>query len=160
MDRIKQIFDIIIQYPSSQQALVDLKECLNQCGFHNEVVEELSKSVKSRLLIASVETKSIIIAFIRIIKSLLLIDPTGISLDQVSFHIKEYLREKRTDAVRCIINEMIDEQNDSPLYKELLTSEPQNSLDYDSDGDASENWNPKPIHPSCKYMQINRAIYI
>lgn len=113
--------------------------------------------MKNRLLIASVETKNIIMAFIRIIKSLLIIDPTGISLDSVSFHIKDYLREKRPDAVRCIVNEMIDEQNESALYHELLTSDPpQSSLDYDSDDaeGASENWNPKPIHPSCKFLII------
>ena len=151
--RINQIFDIVIDFPTSQQAITDLKDCLNHCGMHNELVKELTKSVKSRLLLASVETKNIIMAFIRIIKSLLIIDPTGISLDSVSFHIKEYLREKRPDAVRCIINEMIDEQNDSALYNELLTSEPQSNLDYDSD-DASENWNPKPIHPSCRFPFI------
>lgn len=34
---------MIIDFPTSQQAILDLKDCLNHCGMHQELVEELNK---------------------------------------------------------------------------------------------------------------------
>ncbi|KAL9656294.1 hypothetical protein ABK040_007907 [Willaertia magna] len=154
--RIEQIFDIIISYPSSHQSILDLKECLNQCGLHNELIETLNKNIKNRLLIASVETKTIIMAFMNIVKTLLIIDPTSILLDKISFQLKDYLREKRNDTIKSIIQEMIDEKNNTPLYNELLSSDPQSNYDSDSENNL-ENWNPTPIHPSSANSKMERV---
>lgn len=81
-----------------------------------------------------------------------IIDPTGVTLKYVSEEVKNYLTEKRPDTVKCLISELIDQESNSDLYQELLDSDPQDNLNYDSD-DADE-WNPSPIYadPSCMYL--------
>jgi anaphase-promoting complex subunit 2 len=92
--------------------------------------------------------------FINIIKSVSIIDPTGVSLKYISEDIKNYLREKRSDTVKCIVREMIDKDGQSELYKELEASDKNKNLDYDSDD--NDEWNPSPKYadPSCKCTKV------
>lgn len=41
--RIKELFDIIVDFPDSKLALTDLRECLNHVDMREELMESLTK---------------------------------------------------------------------------------------------------------------------
>ena len=41
--RIKELFDIIVDFPDSELALTDLRECLNHVDMREELMESLTK---------------------------------------------------------------------------------------------------------------------
>jgi anaphase-promoting complex subunit 2 len=144
--RINELFDIIKCFPDSKAALMNLKECLIQTDLHKEMITSLKEAISKRLIIPGAKTIQIISQFINIIKGVSIIDPTGVSLKYVSEDIKNYLADKRSDTIKCIVKELTDEDSQSDLFQELLSSDPQNNLDYDSD-DIDE-WTPAPIYPN------------
>ena len=48
--RIEQLFNIIIEYPESEPALVDLKQCLEKINLRTELVTSLKTALETRLL--------------------------------------------------------------------------------------------------------------
>ena len=147
--RIKQMFDIIIEFPDSEPALEDLKECLQKChGSRAKVIQSIKSSFEARLLHPGVSTNDILTAYIQTIKSLKVLDPSGVILQLVCDPIKKYLKE-REDTVRCIITALTDET--SELVPELAKEPPQ-SLDdgnlMNDDEYISKNWRtwkPDPV---------------
>ena len=43
MSRIRELFDIIVDFPDSESALVDLHECLRHVDLREELMESLTK---------------------------------------------------------------------------------------------------------------------
>lgn len=148
--RIDQLFDMIIEYPDSVPALIDLKGCLDQCfGFRATVIETLRKSFDERLLHPGVATNDILTAYIQTIKALRLLDPTGVLLQLVCDPLKTYLKAK-SDTVRCIITNLTDVN--SELIPELVRSGPNAPEDATCSQSDDENivrnwkdWKPDPI---------------
>lgn len=148
--RIQQLFDIIIEYPDSMPALVDLKGCLDQCfGFRSSVVETLRQSFDERLLHPGVATNDILTAYIQTIKALRLLDPTGVLLQLVCDPLKTYLKAKN-DTVRCIITNLTDVN--SELIPELVRgggNAPEDAGYSQSDDENIvrnwKDWRPDPI---------------
>jgi anaphase-promoting complex subunit 2 len=139
--RISQIFEIIVEYPESIPIIKDLKECLIKKNLTNELIQQIVKSFKKRLLIIGATTSDIITQYINMVRSLSILDPTEVALLKINPIMKEYLL-KRNDAVSCIISDLIDEENDNELHKELINN------DYiESNIDSEdENWEPEPLH--------------
>lgn len=101
--RMKQLFDIIIDFPYSEPSLLDLHECIKLEPFYQEkFTKSLKVALEVRLLHAGVPTSDIIEAYITSIKALKLLDPQGMILQIVCQPIRTYLRT-RDDTVRCII---------------------------------------------------------
>lgn len=143
LERFNQLFDIIVDYPDSVPVIKELKECLIKTNLFDELVSKLSKSFENRLLIPGANTNDIISQYINTIRTLSILDPTGVSLSKLNPNIKNYLK-KRPDGIKCIINGLIDEENGSELHEELMNQENVNS---DSDSE-NENWEPESLYPN------------
>lgn len=114
-------------------------------------------SVSKRLIIPGAKTVQIISQFINIVKALSIIDPTGVTLQYISQDVKTYLIEKRPDTIKCLVTELIDQESNSDLYQELLDSNPQDNLNYDSDD--TDEWTPSPVHADPSSTRRGRRPY-
>ncbi len=157
--RIGELFNIIVDFPDSTPAVEDLKECLNKTNQHSELVTSLRKafvpfsftlqcvSFSERLLHPGANTSDIISQYISTIKTLRIIDSTGLTLDSVSEPVRIYL-SGREDTIRCIISATTEDSN-SELFEELATgAEERNelgTLDEDDSEDEATDWYPDPI---------------
>lgn len=148
--RISELFDIIVDYPTSIPALEDLKQCLKSTATRAKLVSDFGSQCQSRLLHPGANTPDIITIYISAIKALLLLDPPGVLLDKIARPIRRYLRE-RTDTIRCIISSLLGEV-DSPLSLELVSEVPPDDPADDDDPD----WEPDPIDAAPDYAK-NRA---
>ena len=89
---ISQFFDIIIDYPESKPAIVDLTECLQKTDLRSELVSSLKSALENRLLHPGVNTGDILTAYIAAIKALRLLEPAGVILELVCEPVSRYLR--------------------------------------------------------------------
>lgn len=86
--RMNETFDIIKEYPESQNAILDLQTSLSHTLQHQQVVNILNNSIFKRLLQPGVKTSQIITLYILVIKSLRELDSSGVLLEGVSEPIK------------------------------------------------------------------------
>ncbi|ETN05330.1 hypothetical protein, variant [Phytophthora nicotianae INRA-310] len=145
--RIKQLFEIIKEFPDSVPALEDLRQCLERTQQHGELLQEFRGALQARLLQPGANTSAILDIYVSTIKAFRLLDPKGVLLEALSDPVKEYLR-KRKDTVRCIVQSLTDEQN-GDLFEELRRDNMriiQHDDDSDDDEDMSpDSWEPDPI---------------
>ncbi|XP_071521652.1 anaphase-promoting complex subunit 2 [Panulirus ornatus] len=145
--RIDQLFNIVIEYPESQPALEDIRECLDRTDLRSRLVESLRSAFQTRLLHPGVNTTDVLHAYISAIKALRVLDPKGVLLELVSEPVRQYLRG-REDTVRYIVTSLTDESC-SELSEELLVATPLVLDDSHSDDDNMDNWEtwtPDPVH--------------
>jgi len=120
--RIRQLFTIIIEYPESEPALIDLSECIEHVQeLRKELVEALRSDLEARLLHPGVDTKDILTAYVSAIRALRVLDSSGLLLDAVCDPVRKYLRH-REDTVRCIVTDLTDKH--SELAEELVRPQP------------------------------------
>lgn len=146
--RIVQLFDIIVEYPDSESALLDLADCLQNVADLREVlVKELKQALELRLLHPGVNTGDILSAYISAIRALRVLDPSGILLDRVCEPVKKYLRS-REDTVRCIVISLTEEGNND-LSEELTKGQPlmleETCSGDDCVGSDWDQWEPDPV---------------
>lgn len=148
--RISELFDIVVDFPSSAPAVEDLKSCLRSTSTRAELVKQFREQCQNRLLHPGANTPDIITVYISTIKVFLVLDPPGVLLDKVARPIRKYLRE-RTDTIRCIITSLLGEV-DSDLAHELSNQEMPTEVDDEDD----PMWLPDPIDAAPDYAK-NRA---
>ncbi|XP_062517010.1 anaphase-promoting complex subunit 2-like [Corticium candelabrum] len=142
--RIAELFDIIVDFPDSEPAITDLKECINQTGDIYHLIQSLKESFELRLLHPGANTPDILTQYVSAIKALRLLDPTGVMLEQACQPVKQYLK-RREDTVRCIVSNLTDDSGNE-LSDELLHSDPRLIEESDaSDYEDAENWVPDPV---------------
>ncbi|XP_035222589.1 anaphase-promoting complex subunit 2-like [Stegodyphus dumicola] len=144
--RMDQLFDIIIEFPESQDALEDLKECLAITNMRSKLISSLKSSLETRLLHPGVNTSDILTAYISAIKALRVLDHTGVVLQVVSEPVCKYLRS-REDTVRCIISSL-REDSCGELACELMKGVPlklEDTYQSDEEVDDWEKWCPDPV---------------
>eukprot|EP00118_Oscarella_pearsei_P017982 m.181468 g.181468 ORF g.181468 m.181468 type:complete len:128 (+) comp39272_c0_seq24:102-485(+) len=101
-------------------------------------------SFMRRLLHPGACTTDILTHYVSTIKSLKLLDPTGVVLEQAGEPVREYLR-LREDTVRRIVFNLIDTSS-GELSGELMQNEPVLIEESDgSDYEDAENWMPDPV---------------
>lgn len=155
--RMKQLFEIVIDYPYSEAVLLDLHECIKIDPFYRtKFINTLKSSIELRLLHPGVGTSEIIDAYITSIKALRLLDPQGIILQIVCDPVRNYLKS-REDTVRCIItsltNENLNEYNISEPAMEIPV--PKERKDDDELVlDSWKTWHPQPIGVS----KLNKSL--
>lgn len=66
--RISELFDIIIEFPDSTCAVVDLRNCLDHTLQHRELIVSLTQAIRKRLLHPGANTSQIIDIYILAIK--------------------------------------------------------------------------------------------
>ncbi|KAI0632358.1 hypothetical protein C8Q77DRAFT_1125177 [Trametes polyzona] len=141
--RIQEMFDIIVDYPDSESALQDLKECLQRVDQRSQLVISLRKANKKRLLHPGADTKDILTQYVSIIRCLRIIDPPGVLLYKVADPIRKYLRE-RPDTIRCIVASLVgDGESGDSLVDENEPIQPLQQMQADDFTDP--NWEPEPI---------------
>ena len=59
--RIKRLFDIVIDFPDSKNAIDDLKICLAKTNLRSYLIKNLKQSIEQRLLHPGVNTSDIFI---------------------------------------------------------------------------------------------------
>ena len=174
--RTKQILDIIRAYPKSENAVDDLKKCLAATDYRATFINSLRHCFVQSLLNAGTGTSDILRQYVNLIKTLRVLDPTGIVLESVSKPIRSYLRH-RPDTIRCIVNGMTvdgdlyaelqrrptrrrrsqandQDENDGMTQPELDDDLISIDGDYDVNGlideEAYERWEPEPIDAPSK----------
>ena len=118
---IEQLFNIIIEFPESQPALEDLRECLVKTDLRGHLTRCLKGVLQKKLQHLGVNTTDILSGYIAAIRALRVLDPSGVLLEQVCEPVRRYLRT-RDDTVRCIVQSLTDESN-TELAEELTKSE-------------------------------------
>jgi len=120
--RIRQLFTIIIEFPESEPALIDLSECIDHVQeLRKELVNGLRSDLEARLLHPGVDTNDILTAYVSAIRALRVLDPSGVLLDAVCDPVRKYLRH-REDTVRCIVTDLTEKH--SELAEELVQPQP------------------------------------
>ncbi|TFK66693.1 hypothetical protein BDN72DRAFT_771609 [Pluteus cervinus] len=141
--RTNEIFDIIIDFPDSMGALVDLRDCLQRVDQRAELVAALRKANQKRLLHPGAETKLILSQYVATIKCLRIVDPPGVLLFKVADPIRRYLRE-RPDTIRNIVANLVgDDDTGDSLVDENEPIQPLQQADAEDYSDP--NWEPEPI---------------
>lgn len=147
--RIKEIFNIIVDYPDSLPALHDLRETLQRVDQRGELVKFLRKENKRRLLHPGADTQTILQQYVSTIKCLRVIDPPGVLLYKVANPIREYLRQ-RPDTIRCIVSSLVgDDENGDSLVDE---DEPIQPLQQPEAEDwCDPEWVPEPVDAGAEF---------
>ncbi|KAF7291998.1 Anaphase-promoting complex subunit 2 [Mycena indigotica] len=141
--RTSEIFDIIVDYPDSEGALKDLRECLQRVDQRATLVQALRRANHKRLLHPGADTKIILQQYVATIKCLRIVDPPGVLLFKVADPIRRYLRE-RPDTIRSIVANLVgDDDGGDSLVDENDQPVPLQQQDADNFNDP--NWDPEPV---------------
>lgn len=97
--QINQLFNIIIEFPESLPALEDLRQTLQKTDLRSLLTSKLQKAMELRLLHIGVSTPDILTAYVAAIRSMRILDPSGMLLETVTQPVHQYLRS-REDTVR------------------------------------------------------------
>ncbi len=106
--RVRNLFDLVIDYPESLPALEDLKVCIKHTKKYGMLIHDFSRSVMTRLLHPGAATSDIIQHYLSTIKVLKYIEPSGYILDIMSKPIQRYLRSRK-DAIKNIVLLLTDD---------------------------------------------------
>lgn len=158
--RIKEMFDIVVDYPDSRPAVQDVKDCLAHTNLHRKFVAGFKQAIGERLLHAGAATSDIIEQYVSTIKTLREVDPTAVLLEAVAEDIREYLRSRR-DTIRCIVTMLTDDSaggsgeggpEGESLFEELKRTVADEGEDSDDEAEtdeaalaSSESWLPDSI---------------
>ncbi|CAH1272684.1 ANAPC2 [Branchiostoma lanceolatum] len=146
--RISEMFDIIVEFPDSMSALEDLKVCLEKTDLRQTLVSSLRSAIGRRLLQPGATTSDVLSQYILLVKSLRVLDPTGVLLELVGDRIRHYLRT-RDDTVRKIVEGLTEEEGGSDLADELMKGDPisleEGVEEEGGDPWAWNKWEPDPI---------------
>jgi len=144
--RIEQLFNIIIEFPDSQPALEDLRDCLTRTNLRNFLTNSLRQVLDAKLLHPGVNTGDILTAYIAAIRALRVLDGSGVILELVCSNLRRYLKT-REDTVKCIVQSLLDESA-LELREELMKSEGLQldaNLEDEDVQEGWESWEPDPV---------------
>ena len=123
--RVSELFDAVAEFPDSTSFFEDLRSCVAVTPTLLDVVRDaLVDQLERRLLHPGAATHSILIVYLRLVKSTKVLDQNGILLEAVGENVKAYLR-KRPETVRCVVTALtasgrVDEERRDDDAFELL----------------------------------------
>ena len=141
--KLEKFFEIISNYPESIQTIYDIKSCISNYN-QSTFISTIQNQISSRLLTPGISTRLIIEIFIRIIKIMKTIEPSGYLLNLISAPIKEYLR-LRKDTMQWIITTILSEDDNNiieDMSKAYVRNIKTQDYDYLSSDDEPESWEP------------------
>ncbi|VDP85469.1 unnamed protein product [Echinostoma caproni] len=121
--RKSDLFSLIIEYPDSIAALLDLGKCVDHISVRRDLIAHLTEEVKQRLLHPGVHTEQILVAYSYLVRALRLVDKSYLTQDIVCRPVSLCLRQ-REDAVRCIVDKLISAPESGKDEIEAETDEP------------------------------------
>jgi hypothetical protein len=115
----EEAFNLVRDWPSSKPALIDLRESMAVAGVNSRgrFVSSIVHSFKTRLLHAGVATASVLDVCLLAVRSLRVVDVSGVMLALIVDPLQAFLRS-RPDTIRCIVSSLTEDTG-SELYKEL-----------------------------------------
>lgn len=143
--RIEELFDIVVAFPSSEPALIDLRSLLKKPSQRAATVTAFQQSCARRLLQNGANTVDIISSYISTIKAFHILDPRGILLDKVSRPIRRYLKE-RQDTISVLVCGLLGDSSSEvrELADELASKKLLEDELYCNEF-SENNWIPDPI---------------
>ena len=120
--RTREMFDIVVDFPDSIQALRDLKTCLERTNFTDVFIRSFSTQLRKRLLHLGAATPDILTQYVSSIKALNILDPSGILSSIICPLVKKYLK-KRKDTTRCVVNMVVYDDNLLSIVPKMEESE-------------------------------------
>lgn len=102
--------------------------------------------METRLLHPGVSTPDVLTAYIAAIRSLRVLDPSGLLLETVTQPVHQYLRS-REDTVRCVVSSLTEE-GPNDLAEELIRGDAVQIDENSPIDEEDENWNtwtPDPV---------------
>jgi anaphase-promoting complex subunit 2 len=120
--RVKELFDIIVDWPNSLGGIEDLKAYISTPQTRQHLTTMFSAALNQRILHPAAATADIVAAYIRLIRAFAVLDPRGVLLDRVNRNIRKYLRD-RDDTVRIIIRGIMSASLPAPSPSELRSTE-------------------------------------
>ena len=117
--RTAQLFDLIVDHPDSAAAVSDLTASVGVLGeaARSSISKSLVATLHARLLHPGAATSDILEMFVKALRVLAAVDPSGIVVGPVADAVRVYLRH-RSDTVRVIV-QSLTEDVDSELHAEL-----------------------------------------
>ncbi|KAI9477876.1 MAG: hypothetical protein EXX96DRAFT_229091 [Benjaminiella poitrasii] len=150
--RIKDIFDIIREYPTTSPAIVDFHIISTKRGLLNDLKTFLMDEIRYRLLHLGASLQDILTQYEACVTCLSVIDPSCEILEPVIKLIKHYLlrqRNYRRDVLLGIVNQVRERLDEDPIdssklyvFKKLLINDeevPHALDDFDRDKPARLN---------------------
>ena len=142
--RINDLFEIMVDYPESQSAVMDIKTCLSEVQCNNYLIKTVQDTFRERLLHPGANTEDIITQYSSAIKVLRFLDPSGTTLEKVCSPLRHYLKN-RDDTIRCILHSLLS-QEDNELTRELSSTSGNlfnSNEDSDLETEGWESWQPE-----------------
>eukprot|EP00474_Spongospora_subterranea_P002140 CRZ02598.1 hypothetical protein [Spongospora subterranea] len=150
--RIREMFDIIVDFPDSTGAVTDLAQCLLNTDQQSLLVSSLVATFDKRLLHPGAMTRDIVTQYISCFRVMRIIDPSGLILTSIVDPICAYLKT-RPDAVKVVVAALINGNEPYGLLAELERSADDhesvrcsidNDFGYEND-DEGVAWEPEPV---------------
>eukprot|EP01034_Spumella_vulgaris_P023428 gene23429-29646_t len=106
VERLKSLFDLVVDFPQSTSAIEELRFCLVASGNVGFAGKMFRGVLQKRLLHVGASTSQILDYYITMVKALRVLDPTGLLLDFAAAPVRRYLKG-RNDAIRCIVTSLV-----------------------------------------------------
>lgn len=164
--RTSELFDVIVEWPTSTGAVEDLKHFTTHPTARSYVTQSFIGILNQRLLHPGASTVEILQLYISIIRAFHLLDPKGVLLDRIARPIRRYLRD-REDTVKVIVSGLLSESStgetsglhsshdtlvelSTELSKAHQLSLQNNTSELDWD---DMNWMPDPVDAAPDYRK-------
>ncbi|EWC46763.1 hypothetical protein DRE_04008 [Drechslerella stenobrocha 248] len=100
--RIKEMFDIIVDFPASMPGIMDLIPTLNTSIARLVLTSTFAYTLHRRLLHQGASTVDILRAYINMIKCFQILDAKGVLLDRVGARVRRYLGSRDDTVVEIV----------------------------------------------------------
>ncbi|KAJ5414044.1 hypothetical protein N7509_000671 [Penicillium cosmopolitanum] len=164
--RASELFDVIVEWPTSTGAVEDLKHFTTHPAARTYVTQSFIAILNQRLLHPGASTVEILQLYISIIRAFHLLDPKGVLLDRIARPIRRYLRD-REDTVKVIVSGLLaepptDDTSDLPSSHDTLvelSTELSKAHQLSLQTNTSEldwddmNWMPDPVDAAPDYRK-------
>ncbi|KAJ6261048.1 hypothetical protein Dda_3713 [Drechslerella dactyloides] len=100
--RIKEMFDIIVDFPASMPGIMDLIPTLNTPIARLVLTSTFAYTLHRRLLHQGASTVNILRAYINMIKCFQILDAKGVLLDRVGARVRRYLSTREDTVVEIV----------------------------------------------------------
>ena len=174
--RAKEMFDMIVEWPDSVPALLELRDVMatnHSDELTSAFTNTITRALQNRLLHPGANTNDIVSTYISLNRALRLLDPESemLLLETIAEPVKAYLR-RRPDTIHNIVVRLTgsaDASEEADLASELENNVdlarrgelPGMELAEDSDVDDEPNeelmWVPDPIHADWNVRKARRA---
>ncbi|KAH6675506.1 hypothetical protein B0J14DRAFT_586637 [Halenospora varia] len=162
--RIRELFDIVVNWPKSGGALDDLRTAITTPQRRLHLTEAFAATLNKRLLHPGTSTLQILQAYISMIWSFHALDNSKVLLDRVAYPLQLYLCS-REDTVRIIITGLLADTDDPHADKlvelaQLLNTGSQQAGQKASDEELDwhdMDWVPDPVDAGPGYKRSKNA---